>query len=323
MKRILVLLICFSMLTVGCFLSGQAPDGSESPSPEAEATPFQSAEPTADPSESEDQGDTVISEPTATPYVPDLSVLPLLYSIFDEDNWSTSEATMFRFDVDFDGEEEEISYRCSEDEDCTVLTIGSESFRLTGSNPDRAILIDLDPRTPYVNLLISIGRASGEFITTELHCTGGQIVKGTEIESYWTWDAEKEALVFYETTDLLGTLVGMRTRSGEDLKPNEAWLEVSSRISDDQLAQSRDELIQSGLLLHLKQDLPCEIDGQSAILNADTCIYAIRFNSAQDTAEIRTEDGTAAFLHFTVSDLRCFIDGKPVTWYFDNLHFAG
>ncbi len=336
MKRVLAILICLLMLLpVGCScyrlewnLGGtsatKAPEQVlNTPAAEATVGTADTPAPTAEsifniPITTPDQA----LSATATPYGPDLSALPITYEVKDEVGWDVSEALMFEYDIDFDGFEEEISFRTDDEDGTTTILINSKKIVLDGSNLVRALLIDLDPETPYVNLLICIDGASDDFQTTELHFTNGKIVKGVMVESPCSWDDEENKLYFYESTDILGTRSGQRTYSGEDLKPDTDWLVVSYIITEDDLRNDRDLLIEMGDLLHCTRDVPCEINGKPAKIAKGKYIYMVGFNDKNDTAEVRTEDGTTAFIHFTYKDWTYYIDGKKVEKYFDNLMYA-
>ncbi len=259
---------------------------------------------------------------TPKPYTPDLSLLPIDYDVYEEVGWEVNEATMFEYDIDFDGKEETVSFKYDEDAYITTITIDSKSIILPGSNLTHVILIDLDPATPYVNLLVCIDGASDDYITTELHYVNGSIVKGVEVMNNCRWDAEEEKLMFYESSDMLGTKTGKRSYSGENLKPDTEWLEIAYEITEEELKNNRSELIEFGDLLHLTRDLPCEVNGKPAKIAKGSYIYMLRFNDAHDTAEVRTENGIEATLRFTYKDWTYYIDGKKVESYFDNLMFA-
>lgn len=339
MKRLFAFLLCIMMLMpVGCScyrlewnLGGssatKAPEQVQN-TPASEATQAAVADADTPAPTAESIFDIPITTPdqasnaTATPYRPNLALLPITYEVKDEVGWDVSEALMFEYDIDFDGFEEEISFRMDDEDGTTTIQIDSEKIELDGSNLVRAILIDLDPETPYVNLLTCIDGASDDFQTTELHYTGGKIVKGVMVESPCSWDDEENKLYFYESTDILGTKSGQRTYSGEDLKPDTDWLVVSYRITEDDLRNDRDLLIEMGDLLHCTRDVPCEINGKPAKIAKGKYIYMVGFNDKNDTAEVCTEDGTTAIIHFTYKDWTYFIDGKKVEKYFDNLTYA-
>ena len=331
MKRLILIILCLSMLVTGgcsCYRLewNLHPSDPQNPQGNTEATPaVNGAQETPAPT-AESIMDIPLYTPAQeppTPYHPDLSVLPIEFIVKDEVSWDANEATMFRYDMDFDGNEEMISYVCDEQEYTTTIRIGSKSVKLDGYNLNRVLLIDLDPATPYVNLLVCIDGASEDYMTTELHYQNGLIIRGKMVESYCSWDDSTEKLMFYEDCDILGTLVGERSYSGEDLKPDSNWLNVSYRITEDDLRNDRDELIEFGRLLHVRRDLPCEINGSPSKIAKGSYVYLVRYNDTFDTAEIRTEDGISATLHFTYHDWEFYIEDKPVSKYFDNLFYAG
>ncbi len=322
MKRCIAIPICLILLlSIGCSWAGWDLFGKATPEPiAAQATPQEqdvTIEPTATPSA------TPTAEPTATPYVPDLSGLPIVCTVQEEIDRDANEATAFEFDIDFDGNEEKVFFRCDADAQTTTITVDSESIVLDGARPDRMILIDLDPETLYANLLVSIERMSGDFCTTELHYRDGRLEKGAEVFDLCIWDDEQQALIFYETTEMLGTRVGVRSHSGEDLHPDTDWLTVSWLLTEDDLMNNRDLLIEMGELLHCTRDVPCEIDGREATIAKDSYLYLVGFNETHDTAEVRTEDGVSVMLHLTFEDGTYRIAGKAIDRYFDNLFYAG
>lgn len=334
MKRFLAILFgLLLLLSAGCTcyrLELNLP-GRSTPEPTAvpaiaDATPQaqqQTPAPTAAPSAESIMDIPVTVPPTEPPYAPDLSLLPIVYNVYEEVGWNVNEATMFEYDVDFDGKDERISFRYDDDAHTTTIRFGDKSILLDGSNLTRVILIDLDPETPYVNLLVSIDLMSADYCTTELHYTDGKIQKGTEIYDLCDWDDDRQALIFYETCEMLGTKIGVRSYSGENLKPDTDWLVMSNPITEDNLKSYRAELIEMGDLLHCKRDVPCKINGKEAKIAKGSYLYMVGFNDAHDTAEVCTEDGVTAYLHFTFEDWEYSIAGKTVDRYFDNLAYAG
>ena len=340
MKRLIASILCLLLLCSGgcsCYrlewnLGTSATDAPVQiqATPVAEATPaagttaetpMPTAESIMDIPITTPSGETATEAP-ATPYHPDLEILPITYEVKDEVGWDVSEALMFEYDIDFDGFEEEVSFRMNDDDGSTTIMIDSKKIELDGSNLVRVILIDLDPETPYVNLIVCIDGASDDYITTELHYSGGKIVKGTVVYDSCRWDDADGELYFYESSEMLGTKTGKRTYSGEDLKPDTDWLTMSYVITEDDLSNDRELLIEMGDLLHCTRDVPCEINGKSAKIAKGKYIYMIGFNDKHDTAEVQTEDGTTAVIHFSYKDWTYFIDGKKVEKYFDNLFYS-
>lgn len=350
MKRFLVILIGLALLSsVACFRiewnvpgsddsvdvpvteAAQAPNTEETapeqpteePATVAVTTPEPVESPSADGTDA--SGTSAALQPTdaPTPYHPDLSKLPIVYNVYEEVGWYVTDATMFRYDIDFDGHEEEISFHIDEENYTTTIKIDDQSVTLEdGDQFARAILIDLDPATPYVDLLISIDEASDDYITTMLHYDDKQILVSQREYDLFAWDSEEQALIRFERTDMLGTTSGTRIVRGEDLIPDSEWIDVAYSDMAERLESERDELIEYGTLLHCTRDLPCEINGSAAKISKGAYIYLLRYTDDQRTAEISTEDGVRAVLHLTYEDWEYRIDNRPVADYFDNLFYA-
>ncbi len=335
MNRLITVILSFVLLcTVGCTMLTQDPPSAV----QTEATDMQTDEtasaedepvilqtPAAEPEETQSEATEIpqSADPTASP---DLSFRPITFDVYREVGWNVSEATMFRCDIDLDGETEDISFRLDEENDRTVIGIGKEKIELDGIQFGRALLIDLDPTTPYINLLVSIDEASDDYITTELHLADGKIVTGAVVYDLCYWDESTQKLMFYERSDMLGTKDGVRSYSGENLMPDSDWIELCDIPTQDEIENRRDELIEMGVLLHTIREVPCEINGLPAKIAKDAYVYMLGFNADRNVAEICTEDGIAARIRMPMCETDDYwgnlIEGLPVTDYFDNLFFA-
>jgi hypothetical protein len=297
-------------ITVGTSM----PDAQPSPVPETEA-------PTPEP-EAETPTPPATEEPTpapATPYAPDLSLLPQQYQVHDA---SLTEDVLFRFDVDFDGEEETISYRLDFDDDTTYIVVGDQEVAFTESSMfDRAILIDLDPETPWVNLLVVIDWASDDYVTTEVHMEDGKLVKGVEREDVYL--AEDGILRVSERTDILGTNSGSRIVHGEKLESDSEWFECRKLTKND-FTVDRKINIECGILLHSKRKIKCKIDGNAATLKKGTYLYMTRFHESRQLIEVCTEDGQIALItvDYDPDEYTYTINGYPQNKVFDNICYA-
>lgn len=332
MKKIAVFLMCFVMLLCTACAESKpaevAPEGGEKTEPiavEPQETPAPEqnepesaaeAEPAA---EATPEPETELpTEAPATPYTPDLSALPIEYRI----DWDRKEGTMFTYDIDFDGEAEKITYRLDEKENATYILVDDESIAFPGSCVlDRVILVDLDPETPWVNLLAVIDMASDDYITTEVHSENGAFVKGVEKEFISL--SSDGRLYSHERTDLLGTKDGVRSVSGEKLEPDSEWLEVYTPSEED-LKTNRDVLIELGTLLHLKRTVNCRIDGKPTTLKKGSYVYMTRFHESRMIVEVRTEDGRTALISvdYDPNEYSYLIGGRDQNKVFDNIFYA-
>ena len=248
----------------------------------------------------------------------------LIYDRYDRPDgaWLMA-AVMFEADLDQDGTAEPVAFSCDEDEDVTVISWGESSVTLTeGADFVEAAVLDLDPESPFYNLLAVIDYGSDSYVTLELHPENGQLVRGPMVGAGWAW--EDGALWFYERTDFLGTAFGRRSYSGDDLKPDGDWLTLSYIPDEGDLAEDWASLVDGGVLLHTVLPVPCTIDGESSVIPADTYVYRLRFRSSDDLAEVALPDGTVARIACTLGEhgWPYLIDGRDMLDYFDNLFFA-
>ena len=114
----------------------------------------------------------------------------------------------------------------------------------------------------------------------------------------------------------------MRRYAGEDLHPESDWLDTVYVPTARELAEERNDLLDTGLILETARDLPCEIDGKAAALPAGTLLYPLRWTADESTVEVRSTDGTTAVLRVVVGDWEYRIDGVPQAQYFTNLQYA-
>ena len=300
MKRILPLLLIL-LLTAGC-RSAAAPAAAAA----TEATtPAVTAEP----------------QPEAAQ-----TKLPSLLFYRFEDRWPEG-TVLFRFDLDQDGAEEEFSLVLRpNDEWATALSMGNSTVILTeGDEPVAAEIVDLDPKSPFYNLLMVFDYGSDSYVTVELHPENGELIQGLTVYGGYTRVAG--GLRFSERSDLLGTHFGYRTYRGDDLIPDSVWLDMNIPTAEE-LKKDLEGLIDIGTVVHCAKAVPCVIDGKAAMLPADTCLYGLRFMDPDLdlVMEVCTLDGTVAQL--------CFFDdedephGPDRIWtldmdeYFDNLFYG-
>ncbi|MBQ6236138.1 MAG: right-handed parallel beta-helix repeat-containing protein [Clostridia bacterium] len=271
-------------------------------------------------------------EPVEEPPMEESSAIPSTFRFWDYDEQNgyseaPTEGVMFVCDFDGDGTEEEIRY--AQHGSKVTISVGKKSIDVAfGAGLEHAILLDLDPASARLNLLLVYNTGSEDYETAELHMENGRFVRGPVIWAYCNYDGETLRGAATQT-DILGTKVGGRTYHGEDLTPDSEWFDCDVIPDDIPTARDRESLIENGKLLHLIRDLPCTIDGQDAVIPAGTYIYMTRWHESGTLAEIRTEDGTITAL-VTVQeadendpDLYGYlIDGVMQFEYFDNIFFA-
>ena len=315
MKKIFLILLFLLILLPGC--SGRK-----------EAEPASPAETDYLPVSSPVQIELVPSAETAAPGTAapaadtaSASGLPIVYYVYEEVGFSVSEAEMFRYDLDGDGKEETVSFRTDEEEYSTTILIDDRSvFFDESSMLSQVILIDLDPATPWINLLVEINYGSDYYFTTEVHLENGMPVKGAEVGAVLVSGTTQ---TMFERTDFLGTKSGSCGFHGETLAPDSDWYDC--RIpTQDELAERLDELTEFGRLCHAVKEVPCTINGKNAKIAGDSYLYMTRFNPSAKLAEVRTLDGVTAVISYTFEedDREYRIGGIPQNELFDNLSYA-
>ena len=342
MKKLVVLILCLAIaLSLACADRPQDVAGQSDPiavvtenTPEpavdaAEETPAPSAESimdipigmTGSPSEEMTPEPVQPSDtPEPTPYQPDLTMLPMAYRV----DWEMTEATMFTCDIDYDGEQETISYRFDEKNEIAYILVDDAEMKFTQcSDLNHVILVDLDPETPWVNLLVVCDSGSDDYTTTEVHPENGTLVRGIEKE-FVSLDGDGR-LVSYERTDLLGTREGKRYVHGERLEPDSEWLTVYTPSEEDlKDKEARKSLIEVGTLLHAKRAINCRINGEPAKIKKGTYLYMTRFHESRMLVEVKTEDGTTALIAVDCDPdaYGYYIGGREQGKVFDNIFYA-
>jgi hypothetical protein len=191
-----------------------------------------------------------------------------------------------------------------------------------GNDLDRIIFVDLDPETPYANILIVIDMASSDYLTMEVHPENGALVKGVEKEDLVTL-REDGVLLSHERTDLLGTKNGTRPVSGEQLTPDSEWLECRELTKSD-LTTDRKDSIEYGWLLHASRKIKCTIDGKATEIKKGSYVYVKRYHESERLVEVCTEDGKVALISvdYDPNEYTFTINGYPQDKVFDNIFYS-
>ena len=301
MKRIALLLL--ALLLIGC--TGAAPADPQIADPVRTRAP-EAAE---------------VTEPPQPETVPALR--SLLYYTFSD----LSEGQMFCFDLDQDGVEETFSFALRPDDKwATAISMDDDRIILEdGDEPIRAEVVDLDPESPYYNLLVVLDYGSDSYGTVELHPENGRLVRGRSI--FGDYRITDDGLRFCERSDLLGTNFGYRTYHGDELIPDSVWLDMEPPTEEELKADLAD-LIDYGAVIHCAKPVPCVIDGQAATLPAGTCLYCLRFMDPDVdlVMEVRTLEGVVAQLFFFDDEDEPHDPDRMYEYeqneYFDNLFLA-
>ena len=297
MKRIVLFLLAL-LLAAGC--RSAAPLGNAAPATDAPAA-------------------TDAPQPEEAP--------PALKSLLRYEFGDLAEGPMFTFDLDQDGVAETFSYALRPDDDwATAILMDDDRIVLAdGDEPVWAEVVDLDPESPYYNLLMVLDYGSNSYGTVELHPENGQLVRGKSI--FGDYRITDDGLRFSERTDLLGTDFGYRTYRGDQLVPDSAWLDMKPP-TEDELKKDLADLIEFGTVIHCAKAVPCVIDGQAATLPAGTCLYGLRVMDPEVdlVMEVRTLEGTVARLLFYDDEDEPHDPDRIYTGeqdeYFDNLFWA-
>lgn len=249
--------------------------------------------------------------------------LPLVFNLYDAYGFSAVEGTMFEYDFDRDGTPEPITFSLDPEADTTTIAAGEQSVTLgVSSMLDSAILLDLDPESPRLNLLVVIDEASDDYVTTELHLENGALTAGPVTYGRAAWADGK--LKVCEPFDLLGTMIGERVYGGDSMEPESDWIALTDALTEEELNESFDDLKEFGTLLHTAHRLPCETDGAQAWIAEDSYVYCRRARVDRTEAELVTLDGVVAVIRPVYdSETETYrIDGVNVEDYFDNLFYA-
>ena len=252
---------------------------------------------------------------------------PALRSLLRYEFGDLAEGPMFSFDLDQDGVAETFSYALRPDDDwATAILMDDDRIVLAdGDEPVWAEIVDLDPESPYYNLLMVLDYGSDSYGTVELHPENGKLVRGKSI--FGDYRITDDGLRFSERTDLLGTDFGYRTYRGDELVPDSVWLDMKPP-TEAELQGDLPDLIEFDTVIHCAKAVPCVIDGQAATLPAGTCLYGLRFMDPEVdlVMEVRTLEGVVARLLFYDDEDEPHDPDRIYTGeqdeYFDNLFWA-
>ncbi len=267
----------------------------------------------------------VSSGPTDAPVAEEAP--PTLRSLLRYEFTGLSAGQMFSFDLDQDGAAETFSFALRPDDEwATAISMDGDRIVLAdGDEPVWAEVVDLDPESPFYNLLIVLDYGSDSYGTVELHPENGRLVRGRSI--FGDYRITDDGLRFSERTDLLGTDFGYRTYRGDQLVPDSVWFDMKPP-TEEELKKDLAELIDCGTVIRCAKPVPCVIDGQAATLPAGTCLYGLRFMDpeADLVMEVRTLEGTVARLLFYDDEDEPHDPDRIYEYeqdeYFDNLLFA-
>ncbi len=305
MKRFPIFVLCILLLCVGCRRLpnvGESGDGAVSPTTDAPTVQNTDA-------------------PTGTGPVKSLFIAN--FDAYSNMKDGQTQATMFYYDLDGDGAEEEIRASIDWENDTLTVTDGSRSIVIeNGAMLDHVFLCDLDPASPWRNLIVCTDWASDDYVTTVLHPEGNALVADKTVEGWVSWD--DAAFCVEERTGLFGTNFGNRAYYGDAFETDSEWLDCYVPTAD-YIRENRQGLFENGVLLHLVRDLPCTVDGQPAVITKGNCILLVRFHESFTQAEICTEDGgvhAMIDIDFNYDEWSYSINGLEQDEYIDNIMYA-
>ena len=213
MKKALLFVLCAALLLgVACIRITVNPPVAQPTEEPATDTPVPTAVPATEvPTDAPTEAPT--EEPTPAP-------APALQPMQFELPWSATEGKWITVDLDRDGQEETYGYSVNDEFETATITIdGKPAMEFYhGRFIDHVIFVDLDPATPYANLLVVIDWGSMDYITYVLHPENGKLVQDLEYNDGIFLTAD-DTLEVWVQTDLLGTKFCTRQVMGETLAP--------------------------------------------------------------------------------------------------------
>ena len=279
------------------------------------------------------------SEPTE---VPDASV-PVPEDVwveqlctYENDVYSgeTRADAMFACDLDGDGTEEPISYSIRFDEDDwsiePTITVTAGAYRYSLSDwmiygVSSAMVVDLDPNSPFCNLILNIaGELYDDGFALVLHPEGDRLVCDAVLDNQIFWQNGKIWHEPFFSDRLRSHDAGWRCLSGDALMPDSDWY----TWNDAYVGYFRERYRAAGgyftlCELHVIRDLPCTIDGESAVIPAGSTVSIYGDHATEPLVAVKTADGRIAIIRVerTPDDQDIWIpyciNGVPQDSYFE------
>lgn len=251
----------------------------------------------------------------------DISPLPLYYEATLED-FENKNGTIFSYDIDGDGEEEELTWKLDEKEWDLDFTWGDNEFSVKCMYLERAILTDLDRSSPFINLIITADYASNDYQVNDFRIENGKVEPHR-----WMWGdmhLEDGKIINYEATNCLGTGDGKRPYAGDELEPETEWLEDVT-IERYPSSYDRNKLIDMGVILTASKDIPCEIDGKESVIPKGSIIEKKAFRADGTACEVEVEGIGKAVIKMerNAKDYQYYIAGELQDNYFKTIMYAG
>lgn len=273
------------------------------PAPEPVPEPVSEPEPEPEPA----------PEPDRPVVVPDLSGLPIEVNSYLQFGEYPTKGHLFTFDLDYDGAPEEISFTADYQEGTITVFAGDRSIVIERAADEFSfILIDLDPETPYANVIAVI-----DGVTFVLRPEGDQLMDNVYSGTVY---CDNGVLYRDEPFLLLGARSAFCACSGEDLTPEGDWWQDDYIPTEDEIEDEFDYLTDTCILLQVIRDLPCWIDEEEAVLPKDTYLYVLGIDPVAKSVKVATTDGVEAIITFTGDDdLGYRINDVPQEQYFKAL----
>ncbi|MBR3304830.1 MAG: hypothetical protein IKI74_03275 [Christensenellaceae bacterium] len=251
----------------------------------------------------------------------DISPLPLYYEATLED-FENKSGSIFSYDIDGDGEDEELTWKLDEKEWDLDFSWGDNEFSVKCMYLERAILTDLDRSSPFINLIITADYASNDFQVNDFRIENGKVEPHR-----WMWGdmhLEDGKIINYEATNCLGTGDGKRPYAGDELEPETEWLEDVT-IERYSASYDRNKLIDMGVILTASKDIPCEIDGKESVIPKGSIVEKKAFRSDGTACEVRVEGMGKAVIKMerNAKDYQYYIAGELQDNYFKKIMYAG
>ncbi len=285
----------------------------ETPASEPASTPEPTEKPASEPEPTPASAPEPEPAPERTVVVPDLSELPIEVNSYLQFGEYPMEGHLFTFDLDYDGTPEDISFKADYQEGTITVLAENRSIVIERAAGEFSfILIDLDPETPYANVIAVI-----DGFTFVLHPEEDQLVDRVSSGIVYCDDG---VLYRDESFLLLGARSGFCVCSGEDLAPEGDWWQDDYIPTEDEIEDEFDYLADASILLQVIRDLPCWIDEEETVLPKGTYLYVLGIDPVAKSVKVATTDGVEAIIVFTGDDdLGYSINDIPQEQYFKAL----